>query len=156
MIFDRTQEDVNAAIYLRDSKVKNFVELTDEDINALERGTITVNTLNRIENKQKEIKELFFRLGISVNIENKVWNNTEIFDEANFKRILSNLKNLVNAFCVYKNTPAVPSASYRYKNINSIEKILVDLEELYNKILKSFKYCGIVYCGKGLNYDIQG
>ncbi len=156
MIFDRTQNDVDTAISLRDKKVKAFENLTDEEINILERGTITINTLNRIENKQKEIGELFSRLSINVNIKNKTWQTSQIFDEAEFQRILDNLNVLTSSFCVYSNTPKTPKISYHYKDINAIEKILVDLEELYNKTLKSFKYCGIVYCGKELNYGFQG
>ena len=32
MIFDRTQNDVDTAIFLRDTKVKNFEELTESEI----------------------------------------------------------------------------------------------------------------------------
>lgn len=155
MIFDRTQEDVNAAISLRNQKVKEFEILTSEEINILERGTITINTLNRIENKQIEIAELFSQLSINVDIENKNWEPTQIFNQSEFQRILDNLNVLVKSFYVYSNTPNVPEISYHFEDINAIEKILVDLEELYNKALKSFVYCGITYCGMGLNYGIQ-
>ena len=155
MIFDRTQEDVDTAVSLRNKKVKKFETLTSEEINTLERGTITINTLNRIENKQQEIKELFSHLSINVEIENKNWEETQIFNQAEFQRILDNLNVLVKSFCVYSNTPNVPKISYHFEDINAIEKILFDLEELYNKALKSFVYCGIIYCGVGLNYGIQ-
>ena len=155
MIFDRTQNDVDTAIRLRNEKIKAFEDLTSEEINTLERGTITINTLNRIENKQREIKDLFFKLSINVDIVNKTWDYTQIFDEAEFQRILDNLNVLIKSFCVYSNTPNVPKISYHFEDINAIEKILFDLEELYNKALKSFVYCGITYCGMGLNYGVQ-
>ena len=155
MIFDRSQEDVDAAIRLRNEKVKEFESLTIEEINTLERGTITINTLNRIENKQIEIVELFSNLSINVDIENKNWEENQIFDKTEFQRILDNLNVLVKSFCVYSNTPNIPKISYHFEDINAIEKILFDLEELYNKALKSFLYCGITYCGLGLNYGVQ-
>jgi hypothetical protein len=155
MIFDRTQKDVDAAIGLRNEKVKAFEDLTNEEINALERGTITINTLNRIENKQMELANLFSQLSINVNIENKNWEQTQIFNETEFQRILDNLNVLVKSFYVYSNTPNIPKISYNFEDINAIEKILFDLEELYNKALKSFVYCGITYCGMGLNYGVQ-
>ena len=155
MIFDRTQEDVDTAVRLRNEKVKVFKNLTSEEINTLERGTITINTLNRIENKQQEIKELFSNIAINVDIENKNWEENQIFDKTEFQRILDNLNVLVKSFCVYSNTPNVPKISYHFEDINAIEKILSDLEELYNKALKSFLYCGITYCGLGLNYGVQ-
>ena len=147
MIFDRTQEDINAAISLRNQKVKEFEILTSEEINTLERGTITINTLNRIENKQIEIAELFSQLSINVDIENKNWEETQIFNQSEFQRILDNLNELVKSFYVYSNTPNVPKISYHFEDINAIEKILFDLEDLYNKLLKSFVYCGTLYCG---------
>ena len=91
MIFDRTQNDVDAAISLRNKKVKEFEDLTSEEINTLERGTITINTLNRIENKQAEISELFSHLSINVEIENKNWEEKQILNQAAFQRILDNL-----------------------------------------------------------------
>ena len=155
MIFDRTQNDVDTAILLRDTKVKKFEMLTESEIATLEKGTLTINTLNRIENKQIEIAELFSNLSINVDIENKNWEETQIFNRVEFQRILDNLNVLVKSFCVYRNTPNVPRFSYHFEDINSIEKILFDLEELYNKALKSFIYCGISYCGMGLNYGVQ-
>ena len=155
MIFDRTQNDVDTAILLRDTKVKKFEMLTESEIATLEKGTLTINTLNRIENKQIEIAELFSNLSINVDIENKNWEETQTFNRVEFQRILDNLNVLVKSFCVYRNTPNVPRVSYHFEDINSIEKILFDLEELYNKALKSFIYCGISYCGMGLNYGVQ-
>lgn len=150
MIFDRTQNDVDAALDLRNTKVKAFAELTVSEILTLERGMLTINTLNRIENKQQEIKNLFSNIAISVDIQNKdkAWDSTEIFDKADFERILNNLNILIKNFCVYSNTPDVPNVSYHFEDINSIEKILFDLEELYNKTLQSFRYCGTLYCGQ--------
>ena len=56
MIFDRTQNDVDTAILLRNTKVKKFETLTESEIATLEKGTLTINTLNRIEAKQEELK----------------------------------------------------------------------------------------------------
>lgn len=154
MIFDRTQEDIDTAIILRREKVQTFQELSDEETAILERGTLTVNTLNRIENKQTEIAELLSQLSRNVEIENKNWEETQIFNRAEFQRILDNLNVLVKNFSVYSNTPNVPQISYHFEDINAIEKILFDLEELYNKALKSFIYCGTTHCGMGLNYGI--
>ena len=101
-----------------------------------------------------ELANLFSQLSINVKIENKNWEETQIFNRAEFQRILDNLNVLVKNFCVYSNTPNVPQISYHFEDINAIEKILFDLEELYNKALKSFIYCGTTHCGTRLNYGI--
>ena len=133
MIFDRTQNDVDTAIILRNTKVKfdpitmqptNTEELTESEIATLEKGTITYNTLNRIENKQDELKNLFNDMGYwNTPITNKVWNETQIFNADEFQRIIDNTITLRQAFFVYKNTPNTPPISYHWQDINALEKI---------------------------------
>ena len=91
MIFDRTQNDVDTAILLRDTKVKNFETLTESEIATLEKGTLTINTLNRIENKQEELKNLFNDMGYwNTPTNNKTWSENDIFNVDDFHRIIDN------------------------------------------------------------------
>ena len=74
MIFDRTQNDVDTAILLRDTKVKKFETLTESEIATLEKGMLTINTLNRIETKQRRIKKSFYAMGYwNTPTTNKTW-----------------------------------------------------------------------------------
>ena len=150
MIFDRTQNDVDTAIYLRREKVQNFQELTESEIATLEKGTMTYNTLNRIENKQEELKNLFNDMGYwNCDITNKIWDFTDIFKGEEFDRILKNLEILKNAFFVYKDTPNVPDNNYRkYQTINDVEKILYDLDVMINDVKSHYRECGTVECGE--------
>ena len=109
MIFDRTQNDVDTAILLRREKVQAFQELTEHEIATLEKGTLTINTLNRIENKQEELKNLFNDMGYwNTPITNKVWGENDIFNVDEFQRIIDNTNVLRQAFFVYKDTPNTP------------------------------------------------
>ena len=147
MIFDRTQNDVDTAILLRNTKVKNFEELTESDINYLEKGTLTINTLNRIENKQEELKNLFNDMGYwNTPITNKVWSENDIFNVDEFQRILDNTNILRQAFFVYKNTPNTPPISYYWKDINALEKILYDLDVMISNVKADYRYCGEFEC----------
>lgn len=149
MIFDRTQNDVDTAIFIRNTKVKKFESLTESDINYLERGTITINALNRIENKQEELKNLFNDMGYwNVPITNKSWDNTQIFDENEFQRIIYNINVLRDAFFVYKDTPNTPPISYHYNDINALEKILYDLDVMINDVKSHYRECGTFECGE--------
>lgn len=150
MIFDRTQNDVNEAIRLREEKIKVFEELTEAEVSILEKGMMTVNTLNRIENKQSELKGAFNSIGYwNIETNNKQWDCTQIFDEVEFQRIVHNTDILRNAFFVYKNTPSTPRVSYYYSDINSLEKILYDLEEMMEYVKDNYLECGTFECGEG-------
>ena len=149
MIFDRTQNDVDTAILLRNEKVKKFKELTESEITTLEKGTMTYNTLNRIENKQDELKNLFNDMGYwNTPIINKVWGENDIFNVDDFQRIIDNTNILRNAFFVYKETPNTPPVSYHYNDINALEKILVDLDVMINDVKSKYKRCGTFRCGE--------
>lgn len=150
MITNRTQYDVDTAISIRKNKVQKFQELTESDINYLERGTLTINTLNRIENKQDELKNLFNDIGYwNTPISTKQWAYTDIFEGTQFDRILNNLEILIKAFFIYKNTPNVPDNNYRkYQTINDVEKILYDLDVMINDVKSHYRECGTFECGE--------
>ena len=149
MIYNRTAADVESAKKVRLEKVQTGLPLTDEEIETLERGTMTISTINRIETKQKELKILLNGAGyFNINISVKTWGYSDIFDEENFQRLLDNLNNLKSAFFVYKDTPATPSISFDYQSINSLEKILFDLESMVTDMKGRYRQCGTFQCGE--------
>ena len=149
MIFDRTQNDVDTAILIRNTKVKKFEALTESDINYLERGTITINTLNRIEEKQEDLKGILNDMGYwNTPITNKVWGENDIFNVVDFQRILDNTNVLRNAFFVYKDTPNTPPISYHWQDINALEKILYDLDVMISNVKANYRFCGEFECGE--------
>jgi hypothetical protein len=150
LITDRTQEDVDSAKNIIDSKVKLFLELTVEDLQILERGTIGIGTINRVGSKQEELKNKMETNGYFVeNIETKIWDYNDIFGETDFLQLINNTILLRDAFFVYSNTPADVYLSYDYKNINNLEKILVDMENILDYMIANFRECGTFYSGEG-------
>ena len=158
MIFDRTQNDVDTAIRLRSEKVKfdpitmqptNLDELTPAELQTLNKGTFNYTDLNRIENKQDELKNLFNDMGYwNTPIKNKVWGEKDIFNVDEFQRIIDNTNVLRQAFFVYKETPNTPPVSYHYKDINALEKILNDLDVMINDVKSHYRECGTFECGE--------
>ncbi len=149
MIFDRTQVDVNTAISIRNEKVKTFQELTESEIAILERGTMTINTLNRIEQKQEDLKGLINGLGYwNTPTINKMWDYTQIFDELEFQRIIDNTNILKDAFFIYQSTPKTPPLSYHFEDINALEKILYDLDVIINDVKSLYNECGTFESGE--------
>lgn len=149
MITDRTQTDIENAKLIRENYVKQFKTLTSEQITTLERGTVTINTLNRIESKQDELKNLFNDMGYwNTDITSKLdWSGGDVFIESDFQRIIDNENILRNAFFAKTDTPETPPISFHYENINSLEKILVDLDVMINDVKSNYRECGAYECG---------
>ena len=150
MIFDRTQKDVDDALVIRDEKVKNFVELTADDLSTLERGFLTINTLNRIENKTAElwesIREIYY---YTEPLSTRTWDYTDFFQESDFERIIHNLEKLKKAFLLYHDTPLMPMFNYRrFEVINDAEKILFDIDRMIEEIKSLWRECGTFQCGE--------
>ena len=131
------------------NKVQKNISLSDEEINTLEKGTLTINTLNRIENKQSELFSLLSEIGYyTPQIVTKTWTYDDLFTGDEFERVVKNTETLRNASLVYKNTPITPIADYYFENLNAIEKILYDIENMTSEIKSLFLECGTFECGE--------
>lgn len=148
MIYKRTREDVTKAKEIYLNKVTKGKTLTEEDIQALERGMITFNTINRIENKQAELKAKLNDMGyFNTPIANRVWNNRGIFKFEDLKRLCDNNKVLHDAFFALKDSPLDAVPEYYYTEINALEKILLDISDNIDYTIDNYRYCGTFECG---------
>lgn len=149
MIFDRTHEDVDEAKKIRDEKVKNFKTLSESEINTLERGFFTINTLNRIEQKQHELYTNLLEYGYDTACINKTdWANDDIVTLSVYTRLLNNLDNLKNGFTYLKDGTVTPTSMLDFESMNAVEKMLYDIENLLNNMVNSWIYvCDEYYCG---------
>lgn len=146
MIVDRTLQDVENTKVIRE-KLGNGEQITAEDVAVLERGTLTINTLNRIENKQSELVLLLADEGYrNIDIQTRQWSYTDYFNINDLNRIISNLDVLQNNYYTYGNTPATPFPIYHYQNINDIEKNLVDIESILDDMKTRYRRCGTFNC----------
>lgn len=150
MITDRTREDVERAKQIRREKIQKFIALSDDEKEILERGSITTDTLNRIEKKQEEVKNKLFDIGYSVSrLTNKTdWEVGDFFMSEDLARIVENNAVLRNAFYVFSDTPWGAEARYYYEDFNNIEKILVDLEQMLEIVKKHARECDTFFCGE--------
>ena len=148
MITDRTQQDVDNALNIRKEKVQKFVALDNNDIEILEKGFVTINTLNRVEEKQNELKELLNQMGYwNTPIINKLWDKSKIFDENDLKRLFNNTEVLKKAFFEKEGTPETPLPSYYWQNWNDLEQILVEIEDMITIVKNNYVECGNIECG---------
>lgn len=147
MIFNRTQTDIEDAIAAR-QKLQRGEDLTEADVNALERGTLSISTLNRIEWKAEELKQTLAQMSYFADFDSAEWNAGDVFFAEDFGKILKNIQSLRNAFYVYRETPQTPDALTDYKTINAVEKILYDLEKMIADVIANYKRCGATVCGE--------
>lgn len=142
MIVDRTHNDVLKSIEL----AQRGGVFSEEEIETLERGMVTINTLNRIEEKQKEIADSISEMGYPVSIENKTWNQQDVFFFEDLKRIVSNVEKLRISFFALNETPANPRAEYHYREFNLMEKVLLDIQNNVIFAEENYKICGNAEC----------
>ena len=139
---------VQKAIEVREQKVKKNEELTADDIDALDRGFMTVETINRIESKQAELKRLFNNMGYyNTPVVNKNWDYVDYFFKSDLERIIKNNDTLKVAYYVFSTTPKTAKARLYFEDLNNIEKLLYDLEVMANDMISKFKRCGTFNCG---------
>lgn len=149
MIYDRTIEDVNEAIRIVNERVKRFLPLTASEWDKLERGLMTVDTINRIESKQAEIRDSLNKNGYYNNVGlNKSWELNGYFMQEDLDRLARNTEMLRNSIKVYIDTPSPPKPIYHFEEINKMEKILVDLERIATSIKLKYKRCNTFNCGE--------
>lgn len=148
MIFDRTISDVKQAIEIRENKVKKGENLTEEDIYTLSRGFVSVGDLNRIENKQEELKKAFNEMGYyNTPTINKSWNEESYFFKTDLERIVENNEILRKAYYIFASTPTDARPMAYFEDLNKIEKMLYDLDQMANDMKSRFKKCGTFNCG---------
>lgn len=148
MIFNRTATDVEEAKKIREIKVKTGQPLTESEIEILERGMFTLSSINRIQNKQFELKNLINEIGYySTPIIIKNFEETDFFTKEDFEQIINNNAKLKNAYFALATTPLDAMPRYNYSDINKIELLLNDLEIVLEDMKSKFKRCGTFSCG---------
>lgn len=149
MIINRTASDVELAKTLR-AKIQSGNQLTDAEVLSIERGTLTINTLNRIENKMSELQTrlnlyVYMISGVIV----KSWQHEDYFvHDLEITRWQNNLEILKDAFYTYTGTPNPPNSVLNYQGANDVERILFDVESILDDMISRFRECGTFECGE--------
>ena len=140
-VYDRNLIDVQEA---REYKTKiltsGFNSLTEEEktawLNGL-KGCLNYTDLNRIEINCKTLSDIF-NLELVTKID---WVVGDFPKQEDFERIKNNVQTLRDTKYIRSNTPYTPDIPLnRYDKINDIEKILLDVYEVYNSNLVNVIY----------------
>lgn len=149
MIYDRTIADVEAARAVQQTKVYNaFSELTQEDIDILERGMLTVNVLNRIEAKQEELKQTLNDMGYwGFTCTNRQWARGDYFKHADLARLCRNATVLRESFISVSKDLNNPVPVAHFEELNRLERLLAAIAQLAADVIARYLICGTVVCG---------
>lgn len=150
MIYDRTLEDVANAKTIFAEKVTMSIPLTDAEKDIMERGMVTADTLNRIEQKQAEIGQILNKWHyLKEPIINKQWSN-EVFFREDLQRLTENTAKLREAFYVLSEELPNPEAWYYFEEFNTMEKLLAEISFLVFATKQSFKRSGAAYANQSI------
>lgn len=145
MITDRTYGDVTAAKALR----ARGLPFTVAEIAQLERGTVTVNTLNRIESAIASLPALWAVSGYKCpEVTTKTWTNAGYFRKSDFETLISNAMTARAALMTYSTTPTEVLPLYHFAEWNKLEQIIGDLVEIGTYIKDNALECGTFECGE--------
>lgn len=158
-IANRTIEDVNRWKTLRD---KGWLRMTEEERKewlgeiettpAATRGMYTHNDLNRVEKAVEAISLRFKESGYvtpDLNIKTN-WTYKDDMTKTDMERYLHNVSLLRDFFVVFDDTPNAPSINSRlnYELANDIEKILKDIYNIADGLIRTRYYAGEIMSGE--------
>lgn len=147
-IFNRTQSDVQEAKQLTQRILTegwDSLETSEQTFYLGDMiGTLNYITLNRIENNIEYIHQYLVTLGFYEYSDTykKNWTYSDLPITSNFERILGNLAHVVSENYLTDSTAPSNLNAPTFDQINTIEKLLQELKDMYETIPQSYKYCG--------------
>ncbi|MBE5846246.1 MAG: hypothetical protein E7300_01040 [Lachnospiraceae bacterium] len=124
-VYDRTQADID---------------------NRTAKGFLNAVDLNRVENNIDVISGK-----LALPFTKKIWARTGLPRVADFTRIRNGVNAIREGYGHYSDTPATPSQPLNtYQKWNDVERILHDVNEVYDRSMGALNYCGEVLAGEGI------
>lgn len=151
LITDRTQADVNRVLTL---SAKGWAGMSAEEQaewSAGLKGAYNATDLNRVREAMEYLAGVFESYGYAVTFQPvPTWSFGEIPTEEQMAAYLANVTALRAVLDMPSATPAVPAdmVLLTYIEANSIEQILVDINQLLENMAASWFYSGEIYCGE--------
>ena len=153
LITDRTLADYERWRELRDKGYENMTEEERAEWSEPMRGAYNYTDLNRVGGVLNYLKERLTAAGyLGGNEFNAVtnWSAGQIPTAAQFTAYISAVEAIRSAMSQYATTPRTPddTGSLDFQGANDIESIMLDIEELINKMLAARYFCGELYSGE--------
>lgn len=153
LITDRTIADFMRWQELRNKGLDNMTEEERAEWETDLKGAYNASDLNRVGEVLNLLKDRLTAAGYLRGLEFEAktkWTSVDIPTTEQFTYYLKAVEIIRNALAVYKTTPQAPNSlnSLDIEGANNIEKILIDVNDLINKMLSIRNYCGEIYSGE--------
>lgn len=160
LIYDRTESDETASAAIRKSyqTLGNWSGLTDAERAQLERGTLTYNTLNRVESAVKTLAAALTAAGYPVEVtpvlkgsksEDREWQEGDVLYRPQWTTYIDNVQKLRDAYYTLAETGELPAPGdkLKYTGANTIEKVLADIDLLLDGMKSIYRRAGTFTAG---------
>lgn len=153
-ITDRTQYDVLHWQKLRD---KGLAKMTDDEraewFSGTMKGAYNASDLNRVGLALNVIRDRLAALGYLADnayTAKQEWKTGELLTAADLTYYLNCVDAVRRAIIQYKTTPPTPTdiGALDWQEANNIEKILLDINHIIDKLTAAFFFLGDVQCGE--------
>jgi hypothetical protein len=155
LITDRTQADVTRVKSLAAKGQGMTAEEWQEFLHGPDgrgsRGAYNVSDFQRVNRAMAYLRDEFLKEGsaVKVNIQ-EGWDEGTIPSKSELDQYLDNVRAIRKVLTVGETTPEVPESMdhLTVDKANAIEEILIDVEDLLNKLLAAFYYSGELFSGE--------
>lgn len=160
LIYDRAESDETASAAIRKSyqTLGNWSGLTDAERTQLERGTLTYNTLNRVEAAVKLLAAALTSAGYPVEVtpvlkgskaEDREWQEGDVLYRPQWTTYIDNVQKLRDAYYTLAETGELPAPGdkLKYTGANTIEKVLADIDLLLDGMKSIYRRAGTFTAG---------
>lgn len=110
------------------------------------KGVLNAEDINRIENNTGDIAD---KIAVPVTV--KSWSVGGLPRVSDYKRIRDNVERIRQGYGIRSDTPVTPEQPLNtYQKWNDIERILFDVNDLYDRTENARAYCGEIFAGEGV------
>lgn len=110
------------------------------------KGVLNAEDINRIENNTGDIAD---KIAVPVTV--KSWPVGGLPRVSDYKRIRDNVERIRQGYGIRSDTPVTPEQPLNtYQKWNDIERILFDVNDLYDRTENARAYCGEIFAGEGV------
>ena len=154
LITDRTAADVAAFIRLRDKGWDNMTTAEREQWTAGMKGAYNASDLNRVCSALNYMRDILAEAGYLSGREFSLktnWTTGEVITADFFDSYINAVETVRGALVQFDTTPQSPVnvGGLDYKDANNIEKILIDMYDIYQLMMQTKNiYCGDIYGGE--------